>query len=274
MTAAHAAAPSRSARPPRARPRVGARPPRRSRRCPFAGECSPAIPRAWGSISRMPAASMRRRPGDAVGAAAALELLQAPELLALGRHDHLAARSCGDLVLRAVLVQLARTLHAQARLQRPRLVVDPRVDHPRVVAGLVCAQLGLALEHAHRQPRVAAGQLAGQRQARRSRRRRSPDRTGRALPRQPDRPAAARAITPATARHHCRRCASSSPAPAASSARCSLPHCWPKDTSCVPWRAIPHVCTTYQPTWSRRERARCTTRNARGILHARGTPDA
>ena len=48
-------------------------------------------------------------------------------------------RSLRDSPLGAVLVQLARALHAQPRLQRAGLVVDAGVDHARVVAGLMAA---------------------------------------------------------------------------------------------------------------------------------------
>ena len=94
----------------------------------------------------------------AVGPAAPLELLEPRELSAIGGDDHLPAALAGDLVLLAVLVHLAGALHAQARLQRARRVIDARVDHARVVAGLVGSDLVLALEHANRGQRVASGQ--------------------------------------------------------------------------------------------------------------------
>ena len=65
-------------------------------------------------------------------------------------------RSCAMPALVAVLVHLARALHAQARLQRARRVVDAGVDHARVVAGLMGAELALALEHADRGARARA----------------------------------------------------------------------------------------------------------------------
>src|SRR6185437_16684316 len=62
--------------------------------------------------------------GDAVGAAAALELVQARHLAGLGCHDQLAASLDRDRSRIAVLVQLTSTGHAQRGLQRSRLVVD------------------------------------------------------------------------------------------------------------------------------------------------------
>src|SRR5947199_286533 len=74
--------------------------------------------------------------GDRVGASAALELVQARALALVQRDDDLAAALDGDAALLAVVVQPRGALDAQARLQRPRLVVDPGVDDPGVVAGL------------------------------------------------------------------------------------------------------------------------------------------
>src|SRR5438445_12309330 len=98
--------------------------------------------------------------GDPVGPATTLELLQARELRGVGRDDQLAASLARDPPPLAVLIQLARSGDAQARLQRPRLVVDAGVDHAGVVAGLMAAELGLALEHAERGARGATQPLA------------------------------------------------------------------------------------------------------------------
>ena len=89
------------------------------------------------------------QPGDAVRAAAALELVEAAKLCGLGGDDHLAARLTCDRPLFAIGVELARPRHAQARLQGPRQVVDAGVHHARVVARLMCADVRFALEHAH-----------------------------------------------------------------------------------------------------------------------------
>ena len=128
--------------------------PRRSRRCPCRG-VQPGDPPRMG-LERLDAGGVEAaQPGNAVGVAAAFELIQAPELAGVGRDDHLSAALVGDPPLLAVLVQLARALHTQTRLQRARRVVDPGVNHPGVVAGLVRAELGFALEHGHRQARMA-----------------------------------------------------------------------------------------------------------------------
>jgi hypothetical protein len=109
----------------------------------------------------MPAASMRRRPCTPLAIAAALELIQALELRAVGRDDHLAAALERDRPAFAVLIHLACAFDAEPRLQRAGHVVDARVDHARVVARLVGADLALALEHADAGLRVARKQLAG-----------------------------------------------------------------------------------------------------------------
>ena len=94
------------------------------------------MPAQWGSSSVISSARRRRRPGTCVGAAAALELVQARELALVQRDDDLAAALDGDAALLAVVVQARGALDAQARLQRARLVVDAGVDDPGVVAGL------------------------------------------------------------------------------------------------------------------------------------------
>ena len=147
---------------------------------PVSGECSPAIPRAWGSSCSMPAASMPAQAGHAVGLAAALELVQAVQLGGVGRDDHLAAALVRDAPLLAVLVHLARALDAQAGLERAGRVVDAGVDHAGVVAGLMRADLGLALEHAHRRARVAPRSARAPPPGPRSRRPPPPGRNARA----------------------------------------------------------------------------------------------
>lgn len=92
---------------------------------------------------------------------AALELGEPPELALAGRDDQLARAQGGDPALLAVGVELGGAGDAESRLQRPRLVVDPGVDHPAGVAGLVGADLALALEHADREAVVAKRELAG-----------------------------------------------------------------------------------------------------------------
>src|SRR5438445_11961791 len=86
-------------------------------------------------------AVQKAQSGDAVGPPPALELPQARELGSVGRHDQLAAALARDLPLLAVLVQLARPAHAEARLERAGRVVDAGMDHARVVAGLMRCDL-------------------------------------------------------------------------------------------------------------------------------------
>ena len=95
-----------------------------------------------------------------VGAAAALELVQARELALVQRDDDLAAALDGDAALLAVGVQARGALDAQPRLQRARLVVDAGVDDAGVVAGLAGAHLVGGVDHGHAQPGAAREQLA------------------------------------------------------------------------------------------------------------------
>ncbi len=74
---------------------------------------------------------------DAVGGGAALELVQPRKLAWLGGDDQLPAGLHRDGALGAVGVELARALHAQARLERAGGVVNAGVHHARVVARLV-----------------------------------------------------------------------------------------------------------------------------------------
>jgi hypothetical protein len=100
------------------------------------------------------------QPGHAVGAPSTLELVERAELARPGRDDDLAAALVGDPALLAQVLHEPRALDAQARLERPGGVVDARVQDAAVVAGLVAADLGLALEHRHAPARVAQDQLA------------------------------------------------------------------------------------------------------------------
>ena len=132
---------------------------------PVAGECRPAIPRAWGSTSldarrrRCGAGRARRWPCRGVRAPPRRSSSEASVATIT-----LPQRSLAIAALFAVLVHLARALDAQARLQRAGHVVDAGVDHAGVVAGLVGADVGLALEHAHRRAWIARDQLARDRE--------------------------------------------------------------------------------------------------------------
>ena len=112
------------------------------------------------------------QPGHPVLAAAALQLVQPGQLALVAGDDQLAAPLERDAALPAVLVQLARALDAEPRLQRPGRVVDPRVDDAAVVPRLVLRHGVLALEHDHARVRAAPLQLARHREPEDSRRRR------------------------------------------------------------------------------------------------------
>src|SRR5439155_4354353 len=101
----------------------------------------------------------------AVGPSPPPELLEPGQLRGVGGDDQLAAAIDGDAALLAVVIQLARALDAEPRLQRARRVVDAGMDDARVVSGLVRADLALALQYAHRGAWVATDQLARDRQA-------------------------------------------------------------------------------------------------------------
>src|SRR3954471_15433537 len=85
--------------------------------------------------------------GYTVRMAAALELAEPSELALVGRHDDLATALCRDARRVAELVHQPCALHAQARLERTRLVVDPRVDHAAVPGCLRAAHIGPAFKH-------------------------------------------------------------------------------------------------------------------------------
>jgi hypothetical protein len=82
----------------------------------------------------------------AVGAAAALELVETRHLGLLGRHDELAAQLEGEVALAAEVHQPAAPLDAQSSLARPRPVVEPGVEDATVVPGLVRGETGLGLD--------------------------------------------------------------------------------------------------------------------------------
>src|SRR5271155_5157625 len=101
----------------------------------------------------------------AVGRSSPEQLPQAGHLCLPRSHDDLPTGLMGNVMLGAVTVKLARSLHAQTRLQRPRRVVEAGVNHARVVTRLMRSELRLALEQAHRQASVASAQLAREREA-------------------------------------------------------------------------------------------------------------
>src|ERR671935_2277875 len=102
--------------------------------------------------------TIRGSAGAPVGAAPPLELVEAFELGGVERDDELAAALDRDVVALAERVELRRAVDAQPRLERPRRVVDAGVDDAAVVAGLVRAELGLAVDHGEAEARVAPQQ--------------------------------------------------------------------------------------------------------------------
>ena len=89
---------------------------------------------------------------DAVGQRALLERVETLDLRLRDGHHELARALDHDVVLRAESLEVGLALPAQARLERPRGVVQPGVDHAAVVARLVPGQAGLLLEDDHREP--------------------------------------------------------------------------------------------------------------------------
>ena len=96
-----------------------------------------------------------------VGLPAPLELVEAPDLALVDGDDQLAGAPVRYLALRAERIEGARALDAQPRLQGPRLVVDPGVDHPARAAGLVPTQPRLRLEDDDPRVGVPDDQLPG-----------------------------------------------------------------------------------------------------------------
>src|SRR5262249_46441570 len=96
-----------------------------------------------------------------VGAPAPLELIERWQLGRPRGDDQLAAALVRHAVLLAQPVHEVATLHAVPRLQRPRLVVQPRVDHAAVVAALVGGELRLGLEHHERAAQPLAEGVGG-----------------------------------------------------------------------------------------------------------------
>ena len=103
--------------------------------------------------------------GHAVGLASLEDPLHRRQLGVIERHDHLAADLVGDPLRGAELLHQLLALATVDRLERAGLVVDPRVQHARVVAGLVEGQPSLFLQHHDLAPGEFPGELVGGRQA-------------------------------------------------------------------------------------------------------------
>ena len=82
-----------------------------------------------------------------VGLAPLVNPFQCGQLAVVDRDDHLAADLVRDSLGRAKLFHRLLAGPAVDRLERARLVVDARVEHARVVAGLMMGQLGFLLQH-------------------------------------------------------------------------------------------------------------------------------
>ncbi len=93
---------------------------------------------------------------DTVGLTTLEQPFQPRELALVAGDDDLAAAVSRDALLLAIGVQLALALHAQASLERPRRVIDARVQDTAVVPGLVLTHARLLVEHSQPQTRIAA----------------------------------------------------------------------------------------------------------------------
>ena len=88
---------------------------------------------------------------DAVGGSALPERHQSRDLRLVERHDQLAAMAVGDAVFIREAFELSLAFSTQSGLEGSRGVVEARVQHARVVAGLMEAELGFLLNHCHTQ---------------------------------------------------------------------------------------------------------------------------
>ena len=98
--------------------------------------------------------------GDAVLGTAPIQLLEARDLAPRCRDDQLAAALVGNLLPVAVLIEQPAPLDAEARLQRSRRVVDPRVDNATVVSRLMARERVLFLQQREPDAGVTCQQLA------------------------------------------------------------------------------------------------------------------
>ena len=97
--------------------------------------------------------------GHTVGHAAPVEVVQPAQLGFVQRHDHLAAQLVGDPFFPAEGDHSLPAGPAGGCLQRTGLVIDARVQHPRVVPCLVLRQPGLLFHDGDAPVRKAAAQL-------------------------------------------------------------------------------------------------------------------
>ena len=135
------------------------------------------MPRAWGSSSSIPAASIRRSPGTPLALPAALELVEPVELGGVGGDDHLAAALAGDAALRR------STRTARARPPRTGAPSASRArSRRRRGSRRSCGRSGACRSRARARARTptragCARSARARPPGRRSRRRRSPGRS-------------------------------------------------------------------------------------------------
>ncbi len=126
---------------------------------PVAGDQIARIPVQCGSCSRIPAGPTISRPGTPLAVPLRYSSSRAGSSLSRGRHDELAAAVGRHAVALAELVHQARTLGAQPSLEGTRSVVDARMDHPGVVAGLMLADRRFLVEDRQGDPGLAHEEL-------------------------------------------------------------------------------------------------------------------
>src|SRR4051812_7194672 len=86
------------------------------------------------------------QPRHSVRSPSTFKVIEPGQLGRGGGDDDLAATLVRDPTLLAELVQLARAINTQLRLERARCIVDAGVHHAGVVPRLVKADLGFSLE--------------------------------------------------------------------------------------------------------------------------------
>ncbi len=116
------------------------------------------MPAAWGSISRSSSPSSQRIPGTSFARARRSSSRSRSSSVASSATTSFPHVLEGDGALRAVRAQQLHSAPAQLRLQRARRVVDARVYHAAVPAGLMRGDLVLLLEHGDRRVGLDLGE--------------------------------------------------------------------------------------------------------------------
>lgn len=91
---------------------------------------------------------------DAIGGAPLLERRQARELILVEGNDQFSAMAVGNAVVVGEALELELPFSTKPRLEGSRGVVESRVQHARVVAGLMDAEVGFLLNDCHAQGRL------------------------------------------------------------------------------------------------------------------------